>query len=208
MSINVSGTEGYAENAQSLIEQWQEISFENSHRPVMHLLPIPPAYILDVGAGIGTDAAALGAMGHTVVAVEPVDALRVAGIRLHSSSRIQWVDDSLPDLMFVRSQCRKFDLVMLSAVWMHLNEDERRRAMSTVSFLLREGAMVVMSLRHGPIPEGRRMFEVSAAETIRLASAHGFSTVLNIRTQSIQRGNQRAGVTWSRLAFVKRSGLD
>ncbi|MGF6508265.1 class I SAM-dependent methyltransferase [Paraburkholderia sp. 32] len=123
MSINVSGTEGYAENAQSLIEQWQDISFENSHRPVMHLLPMPPAHILDVGAGIGTDAAALAAMGHTVVAVEPVDALRVAGIGLHSSSRIEWVDDSLPDLMSVRSRRREFDLVMLSAVWMPLDED-------------------------------------------------------------------------------------
>ncbi|MBB5406954.1 MULTISPECIES: class I SAM-dependent methyltransferase [unclassified Paraburkholderia] len=208
MSINVSGTEGYAENAQSLIEQWQDISFENSHRPVMHLLPMPPAHILDVGAGIGTDAAALGAMGHTVMAVEPVDALRVAGIGLHSSSRIEWVDDSLPDLMSVRSRRREFDLVMLSAVWMHLDEDERCQAMSTVSSLLREGAMVVMSLRHGPVPEGRRMFDVSAAETIRLASAHSFRTVLNVRTESTQRGNQRMGVTWSRLAFVKGSGRD
>jgi len=50
MSVNVSGTEGYAENAESLIEQWQDISFEEQHEPVMHLIPTHPACILDVGA--------------------------------------------------------------------------------------------------------------------------------------------------------------
>lgn len=86
MSINVSGTEGYDEDAQSLIERWQDVSFEIKHKSVIHLLPLRPTDVLDVGAGIGTDAAALAAMGHTVVAVEPVDALRRAGMglpRLH-----------------------------------------------------------------------------------------------------------------------------
>ncbi|WP_408236330.1 MULTISPECIES: hypothetical protein [Paraburkholderia] len=35
MSLNVSGTEGYAEMAESLIEHWQEISFKEQHAPVM-----------------------------------------------------------------------------------------------------------------------------------------------------------------------------
>lgn len=203
MSINVRGTEGYAENAQSLIEQWQDISFAEHHQPIMHLVPTQPSCILDVGAGIGTDAAALAAMGHSVIAVEPVDAFRVAGIRQHSSTRIEWLDDSLPDLALLRSRRKKFDFVMLSAVWMHLDEDERRRAIPNVSALLCDGAMLVMSLRHGLVPEGRRMFDVSVEETIRLADSHGLRTVLNAQTESVQRGNRRMGVTWSRLAFVK-----
>nr|WP_296652427.1 class I SAM-dependent methyltransferase [Paraburkholderia sp.] len=203
MSINVSGTEGYAENAQSLIEQWRHISFAEHHAPIIHLVPVSPSCVLDVGAGIGTDAAAFAAMGHTVVAVEPVDALRVAGIRQHQSPRIEWLDDSLPDLATLRSRRKKFDFVMLSGVWMHLDEHERRRAMPNISALLCEGAMLVMSLRHGPVPEGRRMFDVSAIETIQLAKAHGLLTVLNVQTESFQSGNRRMGVTWSRLAFVK-----
>ncbi|CAB3711473.1 class I SAM-dependent methyltransferase [Paraburkholderia rhynchosiae] len=203
MSINVSGTEGYAENAQSLIGQWQDISFAEHHEPIMHLVPTSPSCILDVGAGIGTDAAAFAAMGHTVVAVEPVDPLRVAGIRQHQSPRIEWLDDSLPDLAILRSRRKEFDFVMLSAVWMHLDEHERCRAIPNVSALLCDGAMLVMSLRHGPVPRGRRMFDVSAEETIQLANAHGLRTVLNAQTESFQRGNRRMGVTWSRLAFVK-----
>lgn len=202
MSINVSGTEGYAENAQSLIERWQNISFAEQHAPVMHLVPSHQACILDVGAGIGTDAAAFAAMGHTVVAVEPVDVLRAAGIRLHSSPLIEWLDDSLPELAILRSRRKAFDFVMLSAVWMHLDEHERRRAMGNLSALLCGGATLVMSLRHGLVPDGRRMFDVSAQETINLASAHGLRTVLNVPTESVQRGNRYMGVTWSQLAFV------
>ncbi|MBU9681879.1 methyltransferase domain-containing protein [Burkholderia gladioli] len=203
MSINVSGTEGYAENAQSLIEQWQDISFTEHRDQIMHLIPTQPACILDVGAGIGTDAAAFAAMGHTVVAVEPVDALRVAGIRQHPSPRIEWLDDSLPDLAILRSRRKEFDFAMLSAVWMHLDEGERRRAIPNVSAVLRDGAVLAMSLRHGPVPKGRRMFEVSAEETIQLANAYGLRSVLNVQTDSIQRGNRCIGVTWTQLAFVK-----
>jgi SAM-dependent methyltransferase len=207
VSIDVKGTEGYAENAQSLIRQWQAVSFAEHHEPIMHLVPMHPGRILDVGAGIGSDAAAFAAMGHTVVAVEPVDALRAAGMRLQPSLRIEWLDDSLPDLATLRSRRTKFDFVMLSAVWMHLNEDERRRAIPNVSVLMCDGAVLVMSLRHGPVPQGRRMFDVSAEETIQLASAYGLRTVLNVRTESIQEGNRRIGVKWSRLAFLKDGPL-
>ncbi|WP_081077671.1 class I SAM-dependent methyltransferase [Burkholderia stagnalis] len=206
MSINVSGTEGYDEDAQSLIERWQDVSFEIKYKSVIHLLPVRPTDVVDLGAGIGTDAAALAAMGHTVVAVEPVDALRRAGMGLHSSSRIEWVDDSLPHLTHVRSRQRTFDLIMLSAVWMHLDERERCEAMSTISSLLRDDGVIAMSLRHGPVPEGRRMFAVSAAETIQLARSRHLRTVLNIKTESAQRANQRKGVTWSWLAFAKVIG--
>ncbi|WP_208604144.1 class I SAM-dependent methyltransferase [Burkholderia diffusa] len=206
MSIGVSGTEGYAENAPLLIEQWRDISFAEHHACIMHLVPMAPSCILDVGAGIGTDAAALATMGHSVVAVEPVDALRVAGMRQHPSPRIDWLDDSLPDLAILRSRRNEFHFVMLSAVWMHLDEHERRRAMPNVSALLCDGAVLVMSLRHGPVPAGRRMFDVSAAETMQLANANGLRTVMNVQTESSQRGNRRMGVTWSRLVFAKDDG--
>ncbi|PRF35633.1 SAM-dependent methyltransferase [Burkholderia multivorans] len=205
MAVNVNGTQGYAEHATSLIEQWQRISFAEHHAPIMHLIPAMPARVIDVGAGIGTDAAALAAMGHTVVAVEPVDAFRMAGIALHASPRIEWVDDSLPDLAVLRAKREQFDLAMLSAVWMHFDEDERRRAMPIIRTLLRDGGMLVMSLRQGPVPQGRRMFDVSAEETSRLANEHGLRTVMNVRTESVQRENRLAGVTWSRMAFVKEA---
>lgn len=64
MSIYVSGTEGYAEEAQSLLKRWQTISFADQHGPIVHLIPDVPSKVLDIGSGVGTDAAAFASMGH------------------------------------------------------------------------------------------------------------------------------------------------
>ncbi|HEY4310557.1 MAG TPA: class I SAM-dependent methyltransferase [Pirellulales bacterium] len=203
MSVKVSGTEGYAEEAQALVAQWRGISFAEHHQAVLHLIPNDPSRILDLGAGIGTDAAAFAAMGHSVVAVEPVDALRAAGIDLHASPQIEWLDDSLPELVTLLATGNTFDVVMLTAVWMHLDADQRNRAMPNVSALVRAGGVLIMSLRHGPIPRGRRMFDVTPEETIQLASLHGLQLVHRFHTPSVQQANRNSGVTWTRLAFER-----
>jgi hypothetical protein len=118
---------------------------------------------------------------------------------LHSSPMIEWLDDSLPDLAAVRGRKEEFDLVML-AVWMHLDEAQRELAMPNASALVRNGGIVIMSLRHGPIPPGRRMFEVSAEETIALAQRSNLFCTLNRGAESSLR---QPGVSWTRLAFQK-----
>jgi protein-L-isoaspartate O-methyltransferase len=201
MSAHVSGTEGYAQQAETLIERWRTLSFEDRHRPILDWIPAAPSRIVDIGAGIGTDAAALAAIGHTVLAVEPVDALRDAGRELHRSARIEWLDDSLPDLALVTAKRMSFDVVMLTAVWMHLDARQRERAMPRLAALLRDGGVLIMSLRHGPVPVGRRMFDVTADETIGLASEHGLRLLRELRTSSVQQANRESGVTWTRLMF-------
>ncbi|MEX3634436.1 class I SAM-dependent methyltransferase [Paraburkholderia sp. BR14320] len=201
MSADVSGTEGYVEQAEALIERWRTLSFADRHRPILDWIPQAPSRIVDIGAGIGTDAAALAAMGHTVLAVEPVDALRNAAREMHPSERIEWLDDSLPDLALLIARRIVFDVVMLTAVWMHLDARQRERAMPRVASLLREGGVLIMSLRHGPVPAGRRMFDVTADETIQLASERGLTLVRELRTSSVQQANRDSGVTWTRLVF-------
>ncbi|MGW8391705.1 class I SAM-dependent methyltransferase [Pseudoduganella sp. HUAS MS19] len=201
MSAQVSGTEGYAEEAKLLIERWRSISFEDQHEIVFSLLPPAPSLVLDIGSGIGIDAAAFAAMGHQVVAVEPTKELRIPGIEMHRTYAVEWLDDSLPNLSVLRSRYQKFDVIMLTAVWMHLDEELRQKAMPIVASLLSKTGVMIMSLRHGPVPRGRRMFEVTAEETVQLARSHGLQPVLNVRTQSVSTENRMAGVTWTRLAF-------
>jgi len=78
----VNGTEGYAEQAEKLVAQWQAISFADTHEVFLPLPPTRPCGVLDIGAGIGTDAAAYAAMGHDVLALERTDELRNAVITL------------------------------------------------------------------------------------------------------------------------------
>ena len=95
-------------------------------------------------------------------------------------------------LMFARHPAIK--------VWMHLDEQQRRRAIPNLAAVVRSGGVMIMTLRHGPVPPGRRMFEVSAEETIALAAPLGLDCVLNRPPESSLR---QPGVSWTRLAFRK-----
>jgi len=205
MSTTVSGTEGYAEEAEELFRRYERIPASEVHRTVQHLIPASPCRVLDVGSGTGRDAAWFAAMGHRVVAVEPTDAMRLPAMALHRSPLIEWLDDSLPELAVLRRRTETFDLVMLSAVWMHLDAEQRRHGMPNLAAQVANGGTLIMELRHGEVPPGRRMFEVSPEETIELARPYGLYPVLNLRTQSSQADNRLAGVTWSNLAFVKQT---
>ena len=199
MAERVSGTEGYAENAETLIERYESVSFAEVHAQVLHVLPDKPGRMLDIGAGTGRDAAALAEMGHDVVAIEPTAEFRSRARRLHPSPRIEWRDDSLPGLQTLAGSEGAFDVIFASAVWMHLDEGQRRQAMPKVARLIRPGGLLILSLRHGPIPEGRRMFDVTADETIELARAEGLDLLVHVDRQSSP--GRQPDVFWDRLAF-------
>ena len=204
----VAGTEGYAGDAEWLIPRYESVDFLEKYRAVAHLFPQKPARILDVGAGTGADAGWLAKKGHQVMAVEPVAAFREAGRRLHPSPMIEWVDDSLPALSAIPPSQESFDLVLVSAVWHHLSVAEREQAMSRFAALVGVGRPLIFSIKNGPHPANRRVFDVSVEETILLAAAHHFKSVVNLRAASVQILNRQAGVTWSWLAFVRQLSCD
>jgi len=203
MSAPVSGTEGYADEAEELFKRYESVPAADAHRAVLHLIPAAPSSVLDVGSGTGRDAAWFAEGGHRVVAVEPTGEMRIPAMALHPSPRIEWLDDSLPELALLRARGERFDLVMLTAVWMHLDAQQRRHAMPNLASLVRAGGTVIMKIRHGPVPPGRRMFEVTPEETIELARMQGLHPLLNAHAESSQAANRVAGVTWTNLAFAK-----
>jgi SAM-dependent methyltransferase len=195
------GNEGDAEEMEALTRQYESVGFVDVHGPVLHLLPTTPSRVLDIGAGTGRDAAALATMGHRVVAVEPTQAFRDRAALLHPSPRIEWVEDSLPHLSRLTTRGDRFDVIMLTAVWIHLDVEQRPKAMRTVASLLRPGGLLAMTLRHGPAPPGRRrLFETSADETIDLARVHGLRLAVSVEHQADFYG--RREVTWTSLAFL------
>jgi SAM-dependent methyltransferase len=199
--IRVSGTEGYAEEADALIAQYESISFGQTQGSILDLLPASPCRILDIGSGTGRDAAGFVALGHRVLAVEPTNELRLQAEALHPSRQIEWLDDSLPDLARVTARNETFDVVMMTAVWMHLDEAQRQRAMPNVASLVTPNGVMIMTLRYGPVPPGRRMFAVSAEETIGLAQKEGLELVLN--RSHLDGAQKRPGVSWTRLGFAR-----
>src|SRR5689334_10119539 len=121
MTTRASGTEGYGKTAGERVKQYESLAFTDVHDSVLHLFPTAPSRVIDIGAGTGRDAAAFAGLGHSVTAVEPTPELRAEAGRLHPHRGIVWIDDSLPDLDRVHGLSERWDLVMLTAVWMHLD---------------------------------------------------------------------------------------
>lgn len=189
----------YARAADTLAERYESVTFEAVHEGILDLLPEPPVRAADIGAGTGRDAAALAARGYDVVAVEPVRELRRTARRLHPEAPITWLADSLPQLALLTG---RFGLILLSAVWMHLDGRQRTEAMRRLTGLLAPGGLLVITLRHGPPPSDRRMFDVPAEETAALARECGLRV---IRSGGGPDQLGRDAVRWSLLALRKEA---
>jgi SAM-dependent methyltransferase len=196
---DVPGIDGYATEAPALLERYEQRVFDELHDPILHLLPPPPARVLDIGAGTGRDAAAFAKRGYQVTAVEPVDAMREGAMRLHPDANITWVDGGLPELATLAKATEQFDVVALIAVLMHLDAPLQARALRAIAPLIRRGGVLIMYLRHGPVPAGRTMFEVSPDEIKPLAASVQLACVYEV-SGGIDR-RSKPGVSWTRLAF-------
>lgn len=196
-------TAGYAAEADDLFKRYEARNSADVHKPWSEFFPAPPAHILDIGAGTGRDAAWFASLGHQIIAVEPVDEMRARARELHPEPEITWLKDILPDLPEVRALKQSFDMILMHGVWMHLTEAERTAGMANLAALLAPNGRIVMSQRHGPVPEGRRMFEISGEETIALAASHGLDCRYHVRAGSSQAENMARGIEWTKLVFEK-----
>ena len=163
----------YDSHADEVVERYESLDFEQVHGWQRYALPDPPATVLDIGAGSGCDAAWLARRGHEVVAIEPSSSMRERAQSLHRSSPITWMDDRLPGLARITRTGLSFDVILLSAVWMHLPEADRPRAFRKIINLLRPGGVLAISLRQGPAEPERGIHPVSVAELSQLCRDHG-----------------------------------
>lgn len=166
-------TSWYDANAKAAGERYESVPSARVHVWLKDLLPAKPATILDVGAGGGRDAAWLAAEGYDVVAVEPSAAMRAFAQARHADRPIQWIPDSLPALDRTFKSGLSFDLILLSAVWMHVAPSDRQRAFRKLVTLLKPGGVLALSLRSGPAEPERGFHPVTVDEIRTLARNHG-----------------------------------
>src|ERR1700733_2564300 len=137
------------EDAKRRAAQYESAKFEDVHRAWLEYLPEKKtATLVDIGAGSGRDAAALNGLGFVVLAVEPSVDMLAEARRRHPSTEIEWLQDGLPHLRSLIESRRTFDVLLISAVWMHLSKEDRATAMETIVRLMNVGARAVITLRH------------------------------------------------------------
>lgn len=197
-------TSFYDKNATKLAQQYDSLEFESVHQSWTEYWPKSGDVVLDVGAGSGRDARWMSDRGCEVFAVEPNDALRQIG-KNGTTSEVTWLNDSLPTMSKVESLGIRFDVILVSAVWMHLPVQQRSIAIKALCSLLSEDGVLVITLRHGEFKDARETFGVSAFELDKLASDVGL-VICHIADgkDSLKRDE----VTWQTVVMKKTSGLE
>lgn len=191
---------GYADAAEDQIARCARIDPARLLSPVADFLPQAAGELLDIGAGPGVNAQWLAGRGHRVTAVEPVRALREAGAA-RCGPAVRWIDDRLPDLASLGDT--RFDGILLSAVWQHLDAGDRAVALPRLAGLLAGGGRLILSLRHGPGAASRPVFPCEAQETLGQAVAAGLIVERQVAAPSVQAKNAAAGVTWTWLVLAR-----
>jgi SAM-dependent methyltransferase len=192
----------YDRNADTLSERYLALAPDDVHATWAEsvLAGKTPGLACDIGAGSGRDANWLAEKGWEVIAVEPSRGMRERG-RQRSHPRVSWLDDRLPGLKRLRSLGHRFDLILVSAVWMHLAPGTRERAFRVLSDCLRPGGTLVITLRHGndEVENRERGFHVVSGNEL-LAFACARALVLEHRARVTD--STRPDVAWETLVFA------
>lgn len=195
----MKSTHYYDDHAEALCSQYNAVAADAIHG--RWKLPDKPGFACDIGAGSGRDANWLASLGWDVVAVEPSTEMRKVAMAT-SHPNVTWLDDALPHLNTLRSLGHRFDLILLSAVWMHVPPTKRERAFRILFELLKPSGMLVITLRHGSGKEenaDRRFCEVSADEL--LAFAHHVPIIATCHSR--EPDLRRSHVEWQTVTFSK-----
>jgi SAM-dependent methyltransferase len=158
--------------------------------------------ILDVGCGVGRDAFWLAEQGFKVWAIDSSPEMINNAKENLPHNNIVYLHDSAPDLNEIKALGKKFDVVLMSAFLFHLDTHERKQFLENLKSLVKENAYVFISLRYGPIPEGRVMYEVGLLELEDFANQNGFNYEF-LRTEQDALG--RKDVHWKYVSLISSS---
>lgn len=167
--------------------------------------------ILDIGAGAGRDAKYLAEQGNAtqpveVYAVEPAQTLANLGKQTTSNLNVKWFQDSLPALDTVSRQEVRFDLILLSAVWMHITPEDRSASLSSLKELLTPNGKIIITLRHGKSGDARIMHQVSIEELQALSCHIGLSIIEHTELEQDKLGRNQ--VQWQTTILALSEALD
>jgi len=166
-----------------------------------HILSLPNIACkraLDVGCGSGRDAFWMAQQGLAVDAIDGSAEMLNEARTQQSHPLIHYIQDMAPNIPALQQLARKYDIVLMNAFLFHFDADERQAFYKALTPLLRPQSYVYVTLRHGPVPEGRTMYAVPLQELEDFAKAHnGASHYLGLKDDPLK----RPGVKWDHVCL-------
>ena len=204
MPLPTASVPFYHQHARHLADLYDSLPFEQLHQGWLAQIS-QPGLALDVGAAAGRDSRWLASAGWQVVAVEPAAAMRELGIhtlqaQTNIREQVEWLDDSLPHLALVPE--RSYDLILVSAVWMHLSMAHRPAALRRLAGLLAADGLLVITLKNSAQDPRRPSYPVSAMEVRAMARP------LKLMVEELPPSEdllQRHAVRWQTLLLRRQS---
>lgn len=201
---SVPGTQGYLAAIERFSAASLNLSFAEINQDFLPLMPAAPARVLDLGAGVGQNAAALTRLGYQVTAVEPLAAFLAIAKAQFDDLAIHWLQDSLPELTCLDNAAGEFELILLDGVWHHLAPEQRPLCLQRFAQLLKPAGICAISLRNGPPGVGTHVFETCSEQLCQLAGQYGLEVLLRLDNQASKMA-AKPEVFWSRVALAKPS---
>lgn len=188
----------YAANAGTMARRYDSVTTEIVLAGLIDIIPPRPAPVLDIGAGSGRDTAWFQSRGHEVTAAEPVTAFRAMIAQRAPAATV--VDSALPDLANLVGQ---HALILVNAVWHHLDPAGRDVALRRLATLLTPDGRVFLALRRGPVPEGAPLHDLDPDTEIARAAAAGLALLRRHDAPAHDPETAAAGISWTWLALAK-----
>ncbi|MGQ8367091.1 class I SAM-dependent methyltransferase [Glaciecola sp. 1036] len=208
-------TNYYNDNIQELKQQYSSVPFDAVHagwsRHLEALWNKDVVRILDVGAGVGRDikhlaiAAQSKGIDYYCVAVEPAIEMLKVGQSSTLGLNIDWIQDELPSLRHTPEQSTKFDLILLSAVWMHVQPEQQALALKKLLSLLADDGVLILTIKLGMGAQelyARAMFEINIDDLI--AKADKLGAIAMLETDLVADKLGRRNIYWQTLSIKKK----
>lgn len=190
----------YNQNAEELCALYDGLNFEQVHHEWLQFIP-QEGTVLDIGAGSGRDARYFASQNLSTYAVEPAKELLAKAKGNSQSYSINWFQDNLPALNTISKLEMQYDLILMSAIWMHLTPQERKASMVSIRNLLNTSGIVVITLRYGCFTDGRTASEVSIRELEELAQSNQLKLIYYTVLEDDKLG--RNDVAWQTVVLRK-----
>lgn len=197
---NPDNIEFYDANAQSLADRYDRTTTEKALPVLVRIIEERAAQgrVLDIGSGAGRDAFWFAEHGWIVDSIDASASLLAEAKSRNPHVNIHYFLDRAPKFSAVKKSGNLYDMIVMSAFLFHFDASDRHLILENCAAMLSEDGMIHMTLRRGPLYEGRNIFLVDIEEIEGFASAKGLHFHYHGRTPD---SSGLTGIEWDNISL-------